>query len=40
MKKLAISLLLALVTIVAAGCGTETEQTGLKIGIRGSESRT
>ncbi|MED4569353.1 MetQ/NlpA family ABC transporter substrate-binding protein [Brevibacillus agri] len=40
MKKFAISLLLALVTIVAAGCGTEPEQTGLKIGIRGSESWT
>jgi D-methionine transport system substrate-binding protein len=40
MKKLAISILLTLVTIVAAGCGSAADQKSLKIGIRGSESRT
>ncbi|KZE51973.1 methionine ABC transporter substrate-binding protein [Brevibacillus parabrevis] len=40
MKKLAISILLTLVTIVAAGCGSASDQKSLKIGIRGSESRT
>ncbi|WP_205683809.1 MetQ/NlpA family ABC transporter substrate-binding protein [Brevibacillus migulae] len=40
MKKVAIFLLFAIMTLVAAGCATQAEESTLKIGIRGSESRT
>ena len=40
MKKLAIFFLIAIISLVAAGCATQAEESRLKIGIRGSESRT
>lgn len=40
MKKIAISFLLVMMTVLAAGCAKSAESTGIKIGIRGSESRT
>jgi len=40
MKKVALFLLFAIISLLAAGCATQAEETRLKIGIRGSESRT
>ncbi|HZG17303.1 MAG TPA: MetQ/NlpA family ABC transporter substrate-binding protein [Candidatus Bathyarchaeia archaeon] len=40
MKKLAMFFFMAIISLVAAGCATQAEESRLKIGIRGSESRT
>ncbi|NTU29837.1 MetQ/NlpA family ABC transporter substrate-binding protein [Brevibacillus sp. HB1.1] len=40
MKNVALTLLCTLIAMLAVGCGKTEEQTGLTIGIRGSESRT
>ncbi|MFF0826555.1 MetQ/NlpA family ABC transporter substrate-binding protein [Brevibacillus sp. NPDC003359] len=40
MKKVALTLLFALIAMLAVGCGKTEPQRELKIGIRGSESRT
>ncbi|MEW9701123.1 MetQ/NlpA family ABC transporter substrate-binding protein [Paenibacillus sp. SI8] len=40
MKKISVWLLIAIITVVVAGCGKSAQQQEIKIGIRGGESRT